>query len=130
MVATSSAVGGPAAGGTQILATIRHAFEKLEGALHPSDARLFRSTTLEDMRSTAKIIERDQEQRCCLRNLRRIEPLFQALGKFGAAIDVLCQGTPYLCFIWAPIKLLLQIADEYTDAFNKLIDAYDQIAKH
>jgi hypothetical protein len=130
MTPTSSAFGGQAAGGTQTLATIRHAFEKLEGALHPGDARLFRSTTLEDVRSTAKIIERDQEQRRCLRNLRRIEPLFQALGKFGTAIDVLCQGTPYLCFIWAPIKLLLQIADEYTDGFNKLIDAYDQIAKH
>lgn len=130
MAPTSSAFGGQAAGGTQALATIRHAFEKLEGALHPGDARLFRSTTLEDVKSTAKIIERDQEQRRCLRNLRRIEPLFQALGKFGTAIDVLCQGTPYLCFIWAPIKLLLQIADEYTDGFNKLIDAYDQIAKH
>lgn len=130
MSPTSSAVGVQAASGTQTLATIRHAFEKLEDTLYPSDARLFRSTTLENVRSAAKIIERDQEQRRCLRNLRRIEPLFQTLAKFGAAIDVLCQGTPYLCFVWAPIKLLLQIADEYTEGFNKLIDAYAQIAKH
>lgn len=115
---------------TSATTTIRLAFEKLEDALHPSDARLFRSTTLEDVRSAAKIIERDQEQRRCLRNLRRIEPLFQGLARFGSAIDILCQGTPYLCFIWAPIKLLLQIADEYTNGFNELIDAYGQIAKH
>lgn len=112
------------------LETIRQAFESLHGALHPSDARLFKSTTLDDVRLAAEIIERDQSKRRCLRNLRRIEPLFQALDKFGVAIDVLCQGTPYLCFVWAPIKLLLHIADEYTEGFNKLIDAYSQIAKH
>jgi hypothetical protein len=121
------------AGGTDTTAThletIRLAFENLDNELQPSDARLFRSTKLEDVRVAAKIIEQGQEQRGCLRNLRRIEPLFLALGKFGAAIDVLCQGTPYLCFIWAPIKLLLQIADEYTDGFNKLVNAYSQIAK-
>ena len=130
IVSTSSVGGGPHADRPQTMATIRHAFKKLEGALHSSDARLFKSKTLGDVRSAAKIIERDQEQRRCLRNLRRIKPSFQALCKFGKAIDVLCQGTPYLSFIWAPIKLLLQIADEYTDGFNRLIDAYDQIAKH
>ena len=30
----------------------------------------------------------------------------------------------------APIKLLLQIADEYTDAFDQLLDAYRQIAQN
>lgn len=30
----------------------------------------------------------------------------------------------------APIKLLLQIADEYTQAFEHLLDAYHQIAQH
>lgn len=125
-----SSAGSALSSGSQTVETIRQAFERLKSALHPADARLFMSTTLEDVRTAAKIIERDQEQRRCLRNLRRIEPLFQALRKVGTALDVLCQGTPFLPFIWAPIKLLLQIADEYTDGFNKLIDAYDQIAKH
>ncbi len=111
-------------------ATIQDAFEKLEAAVHPSDLRLLKSTTLEAVMEAAKIIERDQSQRRTLRSLRRIEPLFQALRKFGGAIETLCQGTPYLCFIWAPIKLLLQIADEYTKGFEELVDAYGQIAKH
>jgi hypothetical protein len=79
---------------------IQDAFKKLEQSLHHSDIRLFRSTTLKDVREAAKIISRDQAQRRCLQNLRRIEPLFKALGKFGGAIETLCQGTPYLCFIW------------------------------
>lgn len=79
---------------------VQEAFQRLEQALHPSDIRLFRSTTLKDVREAAKIISRDQAKRRCLQNLRRIEPLFEALGKFGGAIETLCQGIPYLCFIW------------------------------
>lgn len=109
---------------------ILRAAEKFEKALHSVDISFFRTTTLEDVKATAEVIERDQEQRRCMRNLNRIEPLFQTLRRFGAAIDILCQGTPFLPYIWAPIKLLLQIADEYTVGFTRLVDAYDEIARH
>lgn len=114
----------------EVLLTIAQAFWKLDGALHPDDYYLFRSTTLEDVQYAAKIIEYDQEQRRCLRNLRRIEPLFEALRTLAAALDRLRRGTPYVCYLWAPIKLFLQIANEYIDCFTKLIEAYAQIAKH
>lgn len=79
---------------------IRDAFMKLEETLYRSDKQMFQSTTLKDVREAAKIISRDQAQRRCLQNLRRLEPFFEALGKFGGAIETLCQGTPYLCYIW------------------------------
>ncbi|OQU94466.1 NACHT domain-containing protein [Cladophialophora immunda] len=110
---------------------VREAFTKFEALVGANDARLFRATTLADVREAARIIERDQSQRRCMRNMRRIEPLFDALHLLGGAIETLCQGTPYLCFIWkAPIKLLLQIADEYTNAFDGLLDAYRQIGQN
>lgn len=83
---------------------IEEAFEKFESLIYSSDKRLFRSTTLQDVREAARIIDRDQAQRRCLRNLRRIQPLLQALGRFGGALDTLCQGTPYLCYIWVRSK--------------------------
>ena len=79
---------------------IEQAFTKFEVLVGVNDARLFISTTLEDVREAARIIERDQSQRRCLRNMRRIEPLFEALQLLSGAIETLCQGTPYLCFIW------------------------------
>ncbi|KAK6366536.1 hypothetical protein LTS17_010622 [Exophiala oligosperma] len=109
---------------------IKEAFTKFESLVRVNDARMFKSTTLADVREAARIIERDQSQRRCLRNMRRIEPLFDALHKLGGAIETLCSGTPYLCFIWAPIKLVLHIADEHTSAFDQLIDAYRQIAQN
>ena len=82
------------------LLNIQAAFESLEKAIHPSDVTLFRSTTLHDVMKAAKVIESDQSRRRCLRNLRRIQPLFEALGQFSGALEILCQGTPYLCYIW------------------------------
>ena len=85
---------------------IQDAFTKLEQGLYPSDIQLFRSTTLGDVREAAKIISRDQAQRRCLQNLRRLEPFFEALGKFGGAIETLCQVTPYLCYVWVRNDIL------------------------
>jgi hypothetical protein len=109
---------------------IKKAFDDFEATIRPDDARMFRSTTLEAVREAARIIERDQAQRRTLRNLRRVEPFFQAVSRLGGAIETLCQGTPYLCFLWAPVKLILHVADDYTEGFRTLVDAYGQIAKH
>ena len=71
---------------------IEETFKRLEGSLYPADARLFRSTTLKDVQEAARIVQRDQEERKCIRNLRRIKPLFATLERLGGAVDTLCQG--------------------------------------
>ena len=82
---------------------IEQAFTKFEAIVRANDARLFKSTTLADVREAARIVERDQTQRRCLRNMKRIEPLFEGLQVLAGAIETLCQGTPYLCYIWVHI---------------------------
>jgi hypothetical protein len=147
---------------------IREAFERLNSTITQSDAIAFRSTTLQDVRDAAVRIENKQAQRSCLRNMRRMEPVFKAIENYSKVIEVLCQGTPYLCFLWvrsatlssrsntdwslsprlpsnscSRLVLLFergnfcllvapdrpQIADDYTSSFEKLIDAYAQIAE-
>ena len=87
------------------LTVIEGAFKNFEALMHSSDRQLFRSTTIEQVREAARIIERDQAQRKTLRNLRRIEPLLNGLSRFSAAIDTLCQGTPFLPYLWVSIAL-------------------------
>lgn len=81
-------------------AKIEEAFKRLEKAIYPSDARLFHSLTLRDVWDAARSVESEQAARKSLRNMRRIQPLLYTLGKFSGAAETLCQGTPYLCFIW------------------------------
>src|SRR3954447_19322568 len=91
----------------------KEAFDRLEqtvSANHPVDAQNLYSTTLQDVRLAARQIEQELGARQCLRNMRRIEPLLAGLERYSKIIEVLCNGTPYLPWIWAPVKLVLQVS--------------------
>ncbi|KAH0541368.1 hypothetical protein FGG08_004132 [Glutinoglossum americanum] len=110
----------------------KNAFDKLEqtiNANHPIEARSFHSMTIQDVRTAAKQIEQELGARQCLRNMRRIEPFLAGLEQYSKAVDVLCNGTAYLPWIWAPVRLVLQLASDYTTAIEKLISAYGKIAE-
>ncbi|KAI0814684.1 hypothetical protein GGR55DRAFT_686923 [Xylaria sp. FL0064] len=109
--------------------TIQEAFGSLDKTISPADSRNFANTTLQDVRLAAMQLEEQLAARRCLRNMRRLEPLFKGLEHYAKVIEVLCNGTPYLAWIWAPITLVLRLASEYVEAFEKIINAYSRIAE-
>ncbi|KFY96266.1 hypothetical protein V498_02776, partial [Pseudogymnoascus sp. VKM F-4517 (FW-2822)] len=108
-------------------ATIAKAFENLQRSLSPEHRHTFASTELKDVWSALQEIQISQRKRNSAQNLRRIEPLLRGLEKYAKVIEVLCNGTPYLSFIWAPIKLMIQLASNHRDIFDALLDAYADI---
>ncbi|EGO53325.1 hypothetical protein NEUTE1DRAFT_133746 [Neurospora tetrasperma FGSC 2508] len=111
---------------------IREAFEGLEKVISPSEAKDFNNTTLQNVQDAALGIESILAARQSLRNMRRLSPLFEGLKCYAETIEVLCNGTPYLPWIWAPIKLILKasiVSSDYTDAFERIIKAYSEIAE-
>ena len=88
------------AAGRSPLATIAASFEALKDSIEPSDVRAFHSATLDDVRQAAIDIQEAQGKRLSLRNMRRIEPFLLAIEKYSRVVEILCQGTPYLPFIW------------------------------
>jgi hypothetical protein len=76
------------------------AFCKFEEVVTAEDSQEFHSTTLEDVRKAARNIEEQLGARQCLRNMRRIEPLIDGLTRYSKVVEVLCNGTPYLPWIW------------------------------
>ncbi|ESA44365.1 hypothetical protein GE21DRAFT_2385 [Neurospora crassa] len=109
--------------------TIREAFEGLEKVISPSEAKDFNNTTLQNVQDAALEIESILAARQSLRNMRRLSPLFEGLKCYAETVEVLCNGTPYLPWIWAPIKLILKVSSDYTDAFERIIKAYSEIAE-
>ncbi|UKZ47926.1 hypothetical protein TrVGV298_002161 [Trichoderma virens] len=109
--------------------TIRTAFEELDRAITPADSSEFRVSTLQQVRDAALEIERQLAARGSLRNMRRLMPLFKGMEHYSKVMDVLCNGTPYLPWIWAPVALILRIASEYVDAFEQIIKGYSQLAE-
>ncbi|KAI0543263.1 hypothetical protein GGR58DRAFT_519395 [Xylaria digitata] len=114
---------------SQARGIIQLAFQSLEKTISPADSRKFASTNLQDVRAAAIKLEEQLSARRCLRNMRRLEPLFNGLGHYANAVGVLCNGTPFLPWVWAPITLILNVASEYVEAFEKVIDAYSRIAE-
>ncbi|KAI0600377.1 hypothetical protein F4775DRAFT_61536 [Biscogniauxia sp. FL1348] len=108
---------------------IRDAFNDLERTISARDHEHLNNTTLDDVRKAAHCIEDELASRQSLRNMRRLMPLFTGLEDYSKLIEVLCNGTPYLPWIWAPIKLILKIASDYVEAFEILIRAYARIAE-
>lgn len=93
----------------QAQATIRKAFNDLERVISNNDSSDFATTTLNDVIQAAHNIENELAARQLLRNMRRLSPLFTGLQYYSKSLEVLCNGTPYLPWIWAPIKLILKV---------------------
>ena len=105
--------------------SLNTAFERLKNVVSQDDARLLASTSMEDVWTTAREIERHLELKRSLRGLNRIRPFLAGIEQYSKVIEVLCNQTPYLPFLWvgqtlklsspltvfqAPIRLLLQVS--------------------
>ncbi|KAK8019095.1 NACHT domain-containing protein [Apiospora arundinis] len=108
---------------------MKSAFNQLQATITPGHARNFSSTTLEHVRTELLKIENELAARQLLRNTRRLAPLLQGLEHYAKVMDVLCNGTPFLPWVWAPITLILRIASEHLEAFEHIIKGYRRIAE-
>lgn len=90
---------------------IQKAFNDLERTISVADARRFRDTTIQDVRKSCETIENELGSRGLLRNMGRLQPLLKGLECYGKAVQTLCQGTPFLPWIWAPIVLILKVCN-------------------
>lgn len=104
---------------------MRIALEDLERTITPADACDLRSvSTLQEVRAAAITIENQLAARQSLRNMRRLTPLLNGLEHYAKVVDILCNGTPFLSWIWSPITLILRIASEYIEAFEHIMKGY------
>ncbi|KAM5354528.1 hypothetical protein ACJ41O_001175 [Fusarium nematophilum] len=108
---------------------IRESFQDLERTLSTADSVSLQGTTLDDVRKAALQIQDQFAARPLVLNMRRLMPLFTGLQHYSKSLEVLCNGTPYLPWIWAPIKLILQVASEFVEAFETIIKGYARIAE-
>ncbi|RMZ72474.1 hypothetical protein GMOD_00007468 [Pyrenophora seminiperda CCB06] len=117
-----------AAPSAQARLTLQDAFERFASTVTPDDKRLFHNTQLKHVRDEAMQIERQLCARNMHKNMARLDPFLQGMEHYSKVVEVLCNGTPYLPWIWAPVKLMLTITADSISAFEKLIEAYGKIA--
>lgn len=98
------------------------AFERLKASVTYQDQLQFSLTTLKDVETAARDIEKQLAARQSLQNLRRISPLLRFLAQYSAALDTLCNGTPFLPWIWVWSNLGLVLSCFCADrSFTRLL---------
>jgi hypothetical protein len=113
--------------------SFERAISALRQTVSPADAAAFKSTKSEDVWKAAEEIQEVQRVRKSLRNMRRVEPFLKALEKYSRVIEVLCNGTPYLPWIWVslfrddPLEcwLILSQGSHQVDASGKISHVTD-----
>jgi hypothetical protein len=98
-----------AAPSAQARVTLQNAFERFASTVAPDDKRLFYNTKLKDVRDEVMQIERQLRARRMQKNMARLDPFLRGMEHYSKVVEVLCNGTPYLSWIWAPVKLMLMV---------------------
>lgn len=44
-------------------------------------------------------------------------------------LEVFLNASSFVCFIWGPMKFLLQVASTWAESFDTILDAYQQIGE-
>ncbi|KAL9086588.1 MAG: hypothetical protein Q9165_007031 [Trypethelium subeluteriae] len=115
---------------SQTQSAFQLALVDFENDLKPEEKQNFQHTKIEDVKLAIIEIQNDQERTNTMRNLNRIHPFLMAMEEFSRIIEVFLNASPFVCYIWGPLKFLLQTASKFADSFEKLLDAYRQIGEH
>ena len=99
-----------AAPSAQARVTIQDAFERFASTVTSDDQRQFHNTQLKDVREAAIRIEHELRGRRMQRNMARLDPFLRGMEHYSKVVEVLCNGTPFLPWIWAPVKMMLMVS--------------------
>lgn len=95
------------------MATIDEAFQR---ALANFTARLtkeelenFKLSSLSDVQIAVQKIQDEQGRRKSMMNLTRIQGFLEGMDQYGKVIEVFLNASSLLCFIWGPMKFILQV---------------------
>ncbi|CAG9975887.1 unnamed protein product [Clonostachys byssicola] len=102
---------------------------KANAELTPKERDNFQFSSLNDVLSTLRSIQEKQSKTKRLVFMRRIDPFLKTMVEYGKVIEVFVNTSEILAFVWGPIKYLLQIASNYIEAFDSLLDTYQQVGE-
>ncbi|KAI8934776.1 hypothetical protein NX059_008463 [Plenodomus lindquistii] len=98
--------------------------------LSVEDKKRFKVTTLNDLHVAIEEIQQTQNSEQNLRAMSRLERFLEGMKEYDKVVSVFLNTTPILAYIWGPMKLLLQVACTFHEAFDALMDAYQRIGEH
>ncbi|KAH7065669.1 hypothetical protein BKA63DRAFT_571819 [Paraphoma chrysanthemicola] len=103
---------------------------KATAGLSPDEIASFQLTTLHDLKRHVSAIQDDQRKKKKQQYMKRLGSFLDAMEQYGKVVEVFLNVSNFVAFIWGPIKFLLLVARNYSEAFNALLDMYQEISEN
>ncbi|KAJ5426653.1 hypothetical protein N7465_001723 [Penicillium sp. CMV-2018d] len=104
--------------------------EAFKKDLNKKDRDNFKFSTLEDLEQCLTQLQVKHRSQRRMQNLNRLKPFLEAMNQFGKVVEVFCNSSEIVPFLWGPVKFLLLIADTFENAFSELLDTYEYIGEN
>ncbi|CAI7641662.1 unnamed protein product [Penicillium glandicola] len=103
------------------------AFKKDLGKKERDNFKFYELGDLEKCLTQLQAKHRSQRR---MQNLNRLKPFIEAMNQFGKVVEIFCNTSEIVPFLWGPVKFLLLIADTFESAFSELLDTYEYIGEN
>ncbi|KAK0627895.1 hypothetical protein B0T14DRAFT_146177 [Immersiella caudata] len=102
---------------------------KKKAELTSEESRYFQLSSFNDVLMTLDQVQKEQSKKKTLAFMNRIDPFLKTMAEYGKVIEVFVNMSEILAFVWGPMKFLIMVASSFADAFNSLLDIYQQIGE-
>ncbi|KAK4195589.1 hypothetical protein QBC40DRAFT_288802 [Triangularia verruculosa] len=87
----------------------------------------FQGTCLHQLTSEIARIQQEQVSKRRMRYMKRVEPFLKTMEQYGKVVEIFVNVEEIVAFVWGPMKFLLITASSYNEAFDSLLNAYQDI---
>ncbi|KAH8733175.1 hypothetical protein GQ44DRAFT_821389 [Phaeosphaeriaceae sp. PMI808] len=108
---------------------LRKALDKFCLRLSADELSKFKNTTFESLRYELSQLQQQQAAKKEMMNLSRIQAFLEGMQQLTKTIEVFLNASNFVAFVWGPMKFLLLTASVFTDTFETLLEAYEQIGE-
>ncbi|KAK0669911.1 hypothetical protein QBC41DRAFT_318787 [Cercophora samala] len=127
--AVTMSVAGLGSNQLQVGDPFEQALEKFKRDLRPKHKLAFRTTTLPDLLAEIDRIQKEQHSSRRLQAVGRLKPALEALNQLGKVVETFTNTSEFVAFVWGPLKLLIQIASSFAEAFTELLSVYESLGE-
>lgn len=85
------------------------ALSRFKKQLTNEEQEKFELTSFDQVRRAIHDIQKTQDESKQMMALRRIEGFLEAMNQFGQVIEVFLNASNFVCFVWGPLKFILQV---------------------
>ncbi|KAH8652695.1 hypothetical protein BGZ60DRAFT_533558 [Tricladium varicosporioides] len=104
--------------------------KRFKDPLKKKDRDNFQMTTLEQLREAIGDIQKKQQTSRQMQNMTRLGKFIEAMEEYGKVVEIFCNSSQFVPFVWGPMKFLLQVTSTYHKAFSELLDVYQRIGEN